>query len=252
MDKFYTYIATRCFEFYTENFSLCPRNSLPLWRHLICLFMLTLCVTSLSERAYQYSWVEQSIVSHREKQKQKGTDGIGWSIYGGHCKLAFRGKYILYIHTQVGNETRGQGGMFLEREDEGGERELGRKLRILNEEDGENDQGKTWFYLLVPRFSCHCEFVSKAASTSVLCCSRPASSWQYEMAIEFHRGHGRLQLLVRTMKIRSTLQYHLPFCYPPEMTVIKYLCVNNFSYCFLLFIILQHYVRYFVFLPPLV
>ena len=28
--------------------------------------------------------VEQSIVSHREKQKQKGTDGIGWSIYGGH------------------------------------------------------------------------------------------------------------------------------------------------------------------------
>ncbi|RVW68102.1 putative disease resistance RPP13-like protein 2 [Vitis vinifera] len=85
--------------------------------------------------------------------------------------------------------------MFLEREDEGGERELGRKLRILNEEDGENDQGKTWFYLLVPRFSCHCEFVSKAASTSVLCCSRPASSWQYEMAIEFHRGHGRLQLL---------------------------------------------------------
>ncbi|RVW25367.1 hypothetical protein CK203_108175 [Vitis vinifera] len=86
--------------------------------------------------------------------------------------------------------------MFLEREDEGGERELGRKLRILNEEDGENDQGKTWFYLLVPRFPCHCEFVSKAASTSVLCCSRPASSWQYEMAIEFHRGHGRLQLLI--------------------------------------------------------
>ena len=196
--------------------------------------------------------VEQSIVSHREKQKQKGTDGIGWSIYGGHCKLAFRGKYILYIHTQGGKETRGQGGMFLEREDEGGERELGRKLRILNEEDGENDQGKTWFYLLVPRFPCHCEFVSKAASTSVLWCSRPTSSWQYEMAIEFHRGHGRLQLLVRTMKIRSTLQYHLPFCYPPEMTVIKYLCVNNFSYCLLLFIILQHYVRYFVFLPQLV
>ena len=189
--------------------------------------------------------VEQSTVSHREKQKQKqkGTDGIGWSIYGGHCKLAFRGKYILYIHTQGGKETRGQGGMFLEREDEGGERELGRKLRILNEEDGENDQGKTWFYLLVPRFPCHCEFVSKAASTSVLCCSRPASSWQYEMAIEFHRGHGRLQLLVRTMKIRSTLQYHLPFCYPPEMTVIKYLCVNNyFGSCLLLFIILQHYI----------
>ncbi|RVW19718.1 Disease resistance RPP8-like protein 3 [Vitis vinifera] len=29
---------------------------------------------------------------------------------------------------------------------------------------------------------------------SVLCCSRPASSWQYEMVIEFRRGHGRLQL----------------------------------------------------------
>ena len=158
--------------------------------------------------------------------------------------------YFIYIHRE--ERRRGQRGMFLEREDEGGERELGRKLRILNEKDGENDQGKTWFYLLVPRFPCHCEFVSKAASTSVLCCSRPASSWQYEMAIEFYRGHGRLQLLVRTMKNRSTLQYHLPFCYPPEMTVIKYLCVNNFSYCFLLFIILQHYVRYFVFLPPLV
>nr|CAN73883.1 hypothetical protein VITISV_018828 [Vitis vinifera] len=105
-----------------------------------------------------------------------------------------------YMEATGGKETRGQGGMFLEREDEGGERELGRKLRILNEEDGENDQGKTWFYLLVPRFPCHCEFVSKAASTSVLCCSRPASSWQYEMAIEFHRGHGRLQLLPTTQE----------------------------------------------------
>ena len=161
--------------------------------------------------------VEQSIVSHREKQKQKGTDGIGWSIYGGHCKLVFRGKYLLYIHTgRKGDKS--QGGMFLERKVEGGKHELGRKLRILNEEARENDQGKTWLYLLVPRFPCHCEFVSKAASTSVLCCSRPASSWQYEMAIEFRRGHGRLQLLVRTMKIRSTLQYHLPFCDPPKMT----------------------------------
>ena len=73
-------------------------------------------------------------------------------------------------------------------------------------------------YLLVTRFPCHCEFVTKATSTSVLCCSRLASSWQYEMAIEFPGGLCRLQLLVRTMKILSCPQYHLSFCDPPKMT----------------------------------
>ena len=73
-------------------------------------------------------------------------------------------------------------------------------------------------YLLVTRFPCHCEFVTKATSTSVLCCSQLASSWQYEMAIEFRGGLCRLQLLVRTTKILSCLQYHLSFCDPPKMT----------------------------------
>ena len=67
-------------------------------------------------------WWKQSIVSHRQKEN----DGIGWSICGGHGKLAFRGKYI---HKERGKEKRRQGGMFLEREDKGGEYELGWKLK---------------------------------------------------------------------------------------------------------------------------
>ena len=72
-------------------------------------------------------WWKQSIVSHRQKEKEKENDGIGWSICGGHGKLAFRGKYI---YKERGKEKRRQGGMFLEREDEGGEYELGWKLKI--------------------------------------------------------------------------------------------------------------------------
>ena len=40
--------------------------------------------------------------------------------------MAFRGKYI---HKERGKEKRRQGGMFLEREDKGGEYELGWKLK---------------------------------------------------------------------------------------------------------------------------
>ena len=60
------------------------------------------------------------------KRKEKETDGIGWSICGGHGKLAFRGKYI---YKERGKEKRRQGGMFLEREDKGGQYELGWKLK---------------------------------------------------------------------------------------------------------------------------
>ena len=61
---------------------------------------------------------KQSIVSHSEKEKEKETDGIGWSTCGGHCKLAFREKNV---YTERGKEKRRQGGTFLERDDEGGE-----------------------------------------------------------------------------------------------------------------------------------
>ena len=44
-------------------------------------------------------WWKQSIVSHRQKEKEKENDGIGWSICGGHCKLALRGIYI-YIYIK--------------------------------------------------------------------------------------------------------------------------------------------------------
>ena len=76
-------------------------------------------------------WWKQSTGSHGQKEKEKETDGIGWSICGGHCKLALRGIYIyIYIYKERGKEKRRQGGMFLEREDEGGEYELGWKLKI--------------------------------------------------------------------------------------------------------------------------
>ena len=52
-------------------------------------------------------WWKQSTVSHRQKEKEKETDGIGWSICGDHGKLALRGKYI-YRERKGEKKSRGE------------------------------------------------------------------------------------------------------------------------------------------------
>ena len=90
----------------------CENKTFPFQRHLF-VYVDSLCYKSFKKSLpvflLEKGW-KQSIVSDREKEKEKGTDGIGRSIRGGRCKLAFKGEEM-------------SRGMFLEREDEGNNEE---------------------------------------------------------------------------------------------------------------------------------